>query len=99
MATLSSQHPLLKLIESLSQAPYELRVRDWFVLLFAASAAVAYLGDGKFWGKSDPNLSLMYTAPQASSEFKTKPKKTRNIAQKLEETVRTSFLIPINHPC
>ncbi len=59
MATLSSQHPLLKLIESLSQAPYELRVRDWFVLLFAASAAVAYLGDGKFWGKSDPNLSLM----------------------------------------
>jgi NADPH-ferrihemoprotein reductase len=96
MASLSSQHPLLKLIESLPQTPYEFRVRDWVVLLFAASAAVAYLGDGKFWGKKDPNLYLMYTAPQASSEFKTKPKKTRNIAQKLEETVRTSFLIHIN---
>jgi hypothetical protein len=97
MATLSSQHPFLKLIESLSQAPYEFRVRDWVVLLFAASAAVAYLGDGIFWGKSDPKLYLMYTAPQASSEFKTKPKKTRNIAQKLEETVRISLLIPRNH--
>jgi hypothetical protein len=51
-------------MESLSKAPYEFRVRDWFVLLFAASAAVAYLGDGKFWGKKDPNLYLMYTAPK-----------------------------------
>jgi hypothetical protein len=91
MATLSPLHPLLKLIESLSQAAYEFRIRDWVVLLFAGSAAVAYLVDGTFWGKKDPNAYIMYTAPQASSDFKIKPKKTRNIVQKLEETVRPLF--------
>jgi NADPH-ferrihemoprotein reductase len=97
MAILSPQHPLLHLLESLSQAPYEFRIRDWIVLLFAASAAVAYLGDGIIWGKSDPNAYLMYTSPQASSDFKVKPKKTRNIVQKLEETVRASLSIPLHN--
>jgi hypothetical protein len=95
MAILSQQHPLFHLLESLSQTPYEFRVKDWIVLLLAAWAAVVYLGDGIFWGKKDPNLYLMYTSPQASSDFKIKTKKTRNIVQKLEETVQTSLSVPL----
>ena len=95
MTTLSPQHSLSHLIETLSQTPYKLRMRDWIVLLLAALAAIAYLGDGIFWGKKDPNVYLMYTSPQASSNFNIKPKKTRNIAQKLAETVRAPLLIPL----
>ncbi|KAK5190844.1 hypothetical protein LTR92_009054 [Exophiala xenobiotica] len=62
-----------------------MRPGDWVVVFVLLAASCFYLGDGKFWGKPDPNLHLFYEAPQKKGDFKPKPKQTRDIGEKLQQ--------------
>lgn len=76
------------LVQGLSEACLRMRVGDWLVLLFLITASAFYLGDGKLWFKPDSHTYLMYVAPQKSGELKVPLKRTRDIGQRLQETVR-----------
>ena len=61
------------------------RLGDCIVIFVLIFISCFYLGDGKLWGKSDPNAYLWYQAPQRTGDFKVKPKQTRNIGEKLQQ--------------
>ena len=61
------------------------RLGDWIVILVLVFASSFYLGDGKLWGKPDPDAYLWYQAPQRTGDFKVKQKQTRNIDEKLQQ--------------
>lgn len=85
------------LFQTLVASSLRCRIGDWLVLLCLAAAAIFQYGSGKMWFKPDPLGYLMYIAPQSSGELNTRPKRTRNIGERLRETVGdiTSVLVPV----
>lgn len=81
------QHALPNIIQDVAQQSFQLRLGDWLVLFILGAIAVFRLGDGRLWGKPDPNLYMWYVAPQKSGDSKMRPKKTRDIGKRLQETV------------
>ena len=90
MEILSRQHGFQTLIESIAQQSYRLRVGDLATVLVLGAISLFYLGDGKFWGKPDPNAYLWYVAPQKSGDLTVRPKRTRDIGGGLRVTVMSS---------
>ncbi|KAL2007465.1 hypothetical protein VTN00DRAFT_8903 [Thermoascus crustaceus] len=80
------QHALPNIIQGVAQQSFQLRLGDWLVFLILGAIAVFRLGDGKLWGKPDPNSYMWYVAPQKSGDLKVRPKKTRDIGKRLQET-------------
>lgn len=76
------------LVQGLSEACLRMRLGDWLVVLFLITASAFFFGDGKLWFKPDSHTYLMYVAPQKSGELKAPVKRTRDIGQRLQETVR-----------
>lgn len=58
---------------------------DWAALLMIAVFSTIYLSHGIVWDRPDPHHYIWYKKPQESESLETRPKATRNIAQKLEE--------------
>lgn len=71
------QHALPNIIQDVAQQSFQLRLGDWLVLFILGAIAVFRLGDGRLWGKPDPNLYMWYVAPQKSGDSKMRPKKTK----------------------
>jgi hypothetical protein len=87
MEALIKQPAMGTVTKALDILSYGIRAGDWLVLLFLIGVSLFYVGDGNLWGKPDPNAYLMYVAPQKSGELKVRPRKTRDVGQRLEETV------------
>lgn len=86
MVTVSQdKHPFLVALLAASHALLAARVGDWIVLLAVFYAFCFYLGDGKLWGQPDKNQYKWYEAPQNKGDLQNKPKRTRDIGQKLQE--------------
>ncbi|KAF2488654.1 riboflavin synthase domain-like protein [Lophium mytilinum] len=86
MELLPDQHTLQHVLQTVSNNPFRLRLGDWLVVFVLASIGVFYAGDGKLWGKPDPNKYLWYQAPQKTGDLKARPKPTRDIGKRLAET-------------
>lgn len=77
------KHPFLLALLAVSHALLAARVGDWIVLLAVFWALCFHLGDGKLWGRPDPNQHKWYEAPQEKGNLQATPKKTRDIGQRL----------------
>jgi len=72
-----------------------LTLDDIFGLLVIAVASIAYLSRGLFWDKKDPLHHLWFEKPQAGLSERGLESLDRNIATKLEESVRKPKYYPI----
>ncbi|KAK4949873.1 hypothetical protein LTR10_011715 [Elasticomyces elasticus] len=61
-------------------------IGDWLVIFAILFAFCFYLGDGKLWGKPDPNSRLWYEAPQKMGAFGVKQQQSRNFGSRLVES-------------
>jgi hypothetical protein len=77
------KHPFLLALLALSQALLAARVGDWIVLLAVFLAIGFHVGDGRLWGRPDQHQYKWYEPPQEKGQLQNKPKKTRDIGQKL----------------
>ncbi len=84
MDTFLQSHPFQLTLQSLPQTLLAVRVGDWVLILVLLCAFFFRLGDGKLWGRPDPNQYKWYEAPQKTGLLKVKPKQTRNIGEKLQ---------------
>lgn len=89
MDVFSVEYDFQNIIQKLWIKEQQLRLGDWLVIFCLVSFTLAYLGDGKLWARPDPNAHLMYIAPQKLGELANKPKKTRDIGEKLRHDVGT----------
>jgi hypothetical protein len=64
------------------------RLGDWIVLLLLGAATIAYLGEGKVWGKPDPASYRWYETSQKIDDVQARRKRTRNIGEKLTQSVK-----------
>lgn len=87
MEALSTQHIAQRILQTVNQLIIRLRAGDALVLLLVLGASLGYFCDGKLYFKPDPNMHLMYEAPQRSGDFNSQTKKSRNIWETLEQTV------------
>jgi hypothetical protein len=67
---------------------FHLRLGDGIVLFLLGVATIAYLGEGKVWGKPDPASYRWYEASQKVDDVQALRKNTRNIGEKLKQSVR-----------
>lgn len=88
-----SKHPALDLLETLFERTQHVRCLDWTVILFLLWLIIFRVGDGKLWGKADPNAYMWYIAPQNSGQLKLQPRKNRDIGKRLDETVSRPVII------
>lgn len=71
---------------------------DILVLVLTVLGLIGYLLRGIVWDKQDPYHHVWFERPQESEAgARQREKKTRNIAEKLQEAVRTLF--PISLGC
>lgn len=85
MDTFLQQHPFQLALQDVSRTLLAVRAGDWIVILALLWAICFRLGDGKLWGRPDPNQYKWYEAPQKTGALKVKPKQTRNIGEKLQQ--------------
>lgn len=61
---------------------------DYVLLALMALGAASYLSEGKIWNKPDPYYQKWFDRPQNTNNSLGLQSRTRNVAQKIEETQR-----------
>ena len=70
---------------------------DFAAMAVLATLTALYLTRGIVWGKPNPYLHKMFESPQEKMGGLADSESTRNIAEKLEQTVRTQKLLIKHH--
>ena len=73
--------------EAISQLPRYGTLDDLAAMAVLATLSVLYFSKGILWNRPDPYLYKMYERPQEHLAKQSVAQSTRNIAQKLEQTV------------
>lgn len=82
------QNAVQDVLQTLADLTFRLRTGDWIIICLVTAIVIFRAGDGKLWWKADPNAYMWYVAPQESGDFRSRQKTTRDIGERLQQTVR-----------